>query len=206
MKAMSSKLKARESGFTLYNNENSRSSRSQSFIKKIMFLFKSKVSQASGGTSLLRNSRCIAGFTLIEILLVIGIIAILAAVVIVAINPARQFAQARNSQRWSNINTILNAVHQYAVDNTGTLPTTIASSTCASVSTDEICKTGAGSCAGLIDLSVLTNSETYLVSMPFDPSATSTYGTGYRVSKSGSGRITVCAPGAELGATISVTR
>ena len=65
------------------------------------------------------------GFTLMELLIVIGIIAILAAIVIIAINPARQLAQARNSQRWSNVNTILNAVHQYAVDNQGTLPAAI---------------------------------------------------------------------------------
>ncbi|MES2007152.1 MAG: prepilin-type N-terminal cleavage/methylation domain-containing protein, partial [Patescibacteria group bacterium] len=61
----------------------------------------------------------VRGFTLIEILVVIGIIAILAAVVVVAINPARQFAQARNSQRQSNIETILNGIGQNLADNKG---------------------------------------------------------------------------------------
>ena len=50
------------------------------------------------------------GFTLIEILVVIGLIAILAAVVLIAINPGRQFSQAHNSQRTSNVETILNAI------------------------------------------------------------------------------------------------
>lgn len=144
-----------------------------------------------------------SGFTLIEILLVIGIIAILAAVVIVAINPARQFAQARNSQRWSNINTILNGIHQYAVDNSGALPSTI------TTTSTEICQTGATSCTGLIDLSVLTNNETYLVSTPKDPQCATVCaanGVGYTVVKSANGRITVAAPRAELGAAINVTR
>ena len=60
------------------------------------------------------------GFTLIEILVVIGIIAILAAIVIIAINPAKQFAQARNTQRTANVNAILNAVGQRIADNKGT--------------------------------------------------------------------------------------
>jgi len=62
------------------------------------------------------------GFTLIEILVVIGIIAILAAVVLVAINPARQFAQANDSTRSSNVNTILNGIGQFIADERGTLP------------------------------------------------------------------------------------
>jgi len=144
-----------------------------------------------------------AGFTLIEILLVIGIIAILAAIVIVAINPARQFAQARNAQRSSNINTILNAVHQYAIDNTGTLPSSI------TTTSTEICKTDASSCTNLIDLSVLTDSETYLVELPSDPlcpDSCATYGIGYTIIKSSNGRITVNAPDAELNKIINVTR
>lgn len=61
------------------------------------------------------------GFTLIEILVVIGIIGILATVVLVAVNPSRQFKQARDSQRVANINTILNALGQNIADHQGNL-------------------------------------------------------------------------------------
>ncbi len=62
------------------------------------------------------------GFTLIEILVVMGIIAVLAAIVLIAINPARQFAQARQTQRTSNVNAILNAIGQFVADNKGDFP------------------------------------------------------------------------------------
>jgi len=62
------------------------------------------------------------GFTLIESLFVIGIIAILTAVVIIAINPARQFAQVRNTQRRSDLKSVIDAVEQYRIEHKGALP------------------------------------------------------------------------------------
>ena len=66
-----------------------------------------------------KNNR---GFTLIELLIVIGIIAILAAAVIIAINPGRQFEQARNATRWSHMNSIVNAVYSYTIAEGGSFP------------------------------------------------------------------------------------
>lgn len=148
------------------------------------------------------------GFTLLEILLVVAAIAILAGIVIVAINPSKQLGDTRNAQRSADVNTILNAVYQYAVDNKGTLPATIPQvATCDATATKLVCKAGqTGTCSTGVDLSVLTASEKYLVAMPTDPQAGTTNGTGYYVVKSTNGRVTVCAPTAEQGTIISVTR
>lgn len=145
------------------------------------------------------NQNTKKGFTLLEVLLVIAIIAILAAIVIIAINPSKQLGDGRNAQRRSDVNTILNAVYQYAIDNNGNLPSSI------TTTQTEICKTG-GTCTSLIDLGVLTTDEKYLVSIPYDPTGSSTNGAGYEIVKSSNGRVTVVAPDAEQGQTISVTR
>lgn len=146
------------------------------------------------------------GFTLLEILLVVAAIAILAGIVIIAVNPTKQLGDTRNAQRRVDVNTILNAAYQYSIDNNGTLPSSIPTSvTCATPATNEICKTG-GTCTGLVDLGILTTDQKYVVSLPFDPTGSSTNGTGYFIAKSSNGRITVCAPSAEQSATIIVTR
>lgn len=139
------------------------------------------------------------GFTLIEILVVIGIIAILATIVIIAINPAKQFAQARNTQRTSNVNTILNAIGQRIADNKGLFPTASGCPTALVASTTyNIASAGAGS----IDLSCLT--PTYIpAQIPVDPNggtwvSTSNYDTKYTVTVDSVGRYTVCAPQAAL--------
>lgn len=138
-------------------------------------------------------------FTLLEILLVVAAIAILAGIVILAINPSKQLGDTKNAARKADVNTILNAVYQYSIDNNGTIPASI------TASSTEICATG--TCSTLIDLGVLTASEKYLTSMPIDPSGgVSASGTGYAVSKSANGRITVSSLKAEQGATIKATR
>lgn len=147
------------------------------------------------------------GFTLIELLVVIGILAVLLAIVLIAINPARQFSQANNTQRDSNVNAILNAIDQYAADNKGQLPAGIPDTTAGAATI--------GNGTGEVDIctDLIT---TYLAALPVDPltnngtpvtDCVAVYTTNYTVVRSATNsRVTVAAPAAELGRVISVTR
>ena len=139
------------------------------------------------------------GFTLLEILLVVAAIAILAGIVIVAINPTKQLGDTRNAQRWSDVTTILNAVYQYAIDNNGTLPAGITGSATA------ICSTTGSACttAGFVDLGVLIEDEEYI---PVDPQCTTASSSCYTIEKTSHNRVTVSATDAEQSMTIEVTR
>jgi len=55
------------------------------------------------------------GFTLIELLVVIGILAVLATVVVLVLNPAQLFAQARDTQRLSDLSSTVSAINLYLV-------------------------------------------------------------------------------------------
>ncbi len=145
--------------------------------------------------AMLRTRR---GFTLIELMLVIGIIAVLSGMTIAALSPTKQLGSSRDAKRQSDVNTILNAVYQYVVDE-HRLPPGIPTGTAR-----EICRTNAVTCAG-VDLDILTGA--YLVSVPFDPRAPDAgTGTNYFIVQDQNGRITVSAPGAEEAESISITR
>lgn len=121
-----------------------------------------------------------------EILVVIGIIAILAAIVIVAINPSRQFAQARNAQRESNVSTILEAIGQNIADNKGTF--TCSGATITSTATN------IGTAGSNIDFSTCLVPTYIPSSVPFDPDGGAAGDTLYTVAKDALGRFTVCSP------------
>lgn len=156
---------------------------------------------------LLQHMRSQKGFTLLEVLLVVAIISILAGIVIIAINPGKNLADTRNTQRRADVNTIIGALYQYSID-TGSLPPTGGGGAVAITTTPtEICKTG-GTCSGLVDLTALTSSGKYIVAIPADPQCPTVCdanGVGYQVAKDANGRLIVNAPDAE-NTTISVTR
>ena len=138
--------------------------------------------------------------------MVIGILAILAGVVLVAINPARQFKIARDSQRSANISTILNAIGQNLADHGGVftcegvvMPLAMTSTVIANDSN------GADIARCLV--------PDYLSTLPFDPSKDSAnyrdelqYYSGYYLSTDTEGRITISADGEVSGTLISVVR
>jgi prepilin-type N-terminal cleavage/methylation domain-containing protein len=152
------------------------------------------------------------GFTLIELLVVIGILAILLAITLIAINPARQFAQANNTKRASDVTAILNAVGQYAADNKGNI------AALGTISTTPATPT-AISAAGIGNAFCTTLVTEYIAALPTDPLtangtavqeadcvAGGTWNTGYTMYRSAAdSRITVTAPATESPATTPIT-
>jgi len=150
------------------------------------------------------------GFTIIELLVVMGILTILLSITIIAINPAHQFKNANDGKRKSDVNSILNSVSQYIADNDGTIPTT-------SGINDTPKEISAPSGAGKVDLCSIDTNGTkdfiyrYIAAIPTDPvpdldpkttanpvtkdstgNCPTTYSTGYGIySVTGTNRITV---------------
>jgi len=148
--------------------------------------------------------KTLKGFTLIELLIVIGILVVLMAGALVAINPFQQFAQANDANRWSGVTTIMNAVYQNVIDNQGTF-------TCAAGAIPTVATImGSDTVGGEYDICSCLVTD-YVGAMPSDPQTGSytsctVYSTGYDILRdSTTGRVTISASDAQTG-TIQITR
>lgn len=138
------------------------------------------------------------GFTLIELLVVIGILGILMAVVIVAVNPSRQFASARDTQRKADLSALTSAIYQYAIAHNGNLPQTPTTPPAAVITTTPV------------DASVLNEYlvPDYIPAVPNDPTTGVSGGTtNYTIFLDFNGRV-VASAASELnpGQWISISR
>ncbi len=143
------------------------------------------------------------GFTLVELIIVIAIVAILAGAIFVAIDPARRLHETRNARRSSDVVTILDAIRKYQVDNNGDHYSAIQSLTegdfyvigtqvgscdveCANQTADPSC----------VDLTSI--GANYLATVPQDPKTGTAAMTGYMISlESGSVSVYACDPEGE---------
>jgi len=135
-------------------------------------------------------------------LLLVGIIAgiiILASVTLIAVNPAKNFAAARDTQRKTDVTLILNAITQYTsergnlLSDFGNLPE---------------CNAGGaeiGTGANKIDLGEILV-PAYLIDIPTDPETGTDAATRYTICKSRQDEIRISAPGAEGTEPITVKR
>lgn len=144
----------------------------------------------------LNNIKKQLAFTLVELVVVIAIISLLAAIVVVAVNPGGLFLNARNAQRSSDINTLSQGLARYIAESpiSGTQRSLADFAGLSNLYADA--QGGLGSCPGgangvvsnivgsytldtsagisMIDISALVNSG-YLPKVPKDPQGSSLY-------------------------------
>jgi prepilin-type N-terminal cleavage/methylation domain-containing protein len=156
-----------------------------------------------------------AGFTLIELLIVVAVIAILAALAFVALNPLARFQDARNAQRWADVNALLGAIKLDQVDNGGAYHANIAAMSDNTYYQIGDATTGCDTPAcsnptvsmqsACVDIYGLI-SEGYIAALPIDSNASgvSDAKTGYYLYKYDSGQISVGSCHEELGSNSSI--
>lgn len=143
------------------------------------------------------------GFTLIELIVVVAIIALLAASAFVAINPAKRVGNAADAKRWSDVTAIVDAISHYAVDNNGSLPTAVngaSNDTTYLITVKGDADSSSIACPNLAasyakrDISSGI-APTYIPTMPLDPDITvataNTNGVGYYMIKDSAGRVKI---------------
>jgi len=132
------------------------------------------------------------GFTLIEMLVVLGLIALLSSIVLVAVNPSRQFKLGRDSERSAHLTAILNAIGQDMAENRGQFMCGTSTNMLPTTLTPISSNNGFELASCIVPL--------YLASMPYDPSGVGAhftsmtdYQTNYSISQDANAHITLTA-------------
>ncbi|MBT3293389.1 prepilin-type N-terminal cleavage/methylation domain-containing protein [Candidatus Peregrinibacteria bacterium] len=133
------------------------------------------------------------GFTLIELLLAIGIISILMAIIIGAINPSKQYRDAQNADRTYTIRMYEHAISQYLIDGNAINDVPARIGIAKPICQDLVTGTDCTVTAEGFDLSALIAGAKYAPSLPVDPALTGSTITGYYIFKDGS-FIRICSP------------
>ncbi|MBI2356765.1 hypothetical protein HYV12_01810 [Candidatus Dojkabacteria bacterium] len=136
-----------------------------------------------------------------NIVVILAVTVVLLVVATILLNPGRRLADERNRIRIENMGQIVAGVTEYAKKNDGVLPKGIPVSDNCADTKYEICRASSKNCGERVALKVLVNDK-YMDFMPVDPTQDNPDGTGYHVVQSEKGRLTVCAPQAELGRTL----
>lgn len=133
------------------------------------------------------------GFTLMELIMVIGLISILMVIVYGAINPRKQYEDAENADRTYSIRAIEHSITQYIIDgnNFTGIPNGIGNAL--PICQDTVTGTDCTVTAGGYDLSILINNGEYAVNIPIDPAQTGSVLSGYYIYMDGS-FIRICSP------------
>lgn len=127
------------------------------------------------------------GFTLVELLVVIAIIAILAGVVLIAINPAALMMKARDSQRLQDMDTVHKALGLALAD--GEINLSDTTGVCASCTSDVGTQEVEGS-NGWVKYATIAGKDglsKYLATLPIDPTNDNTNGLVYSFASTTAG-------------------
>ena len=122
------------------------------------------------------NSKKLKGFTLLELLLVISIVAVLAGIVMIGLRPAERINSANDAKAVANVKDLEKALKAYTLDNAGNVPAGFSNITQSGIY--DICKLG--ETTGCVNLDSLITSK-HLGNIPIDTRNTTTFTTGYKV-------------------------
>src|SRR3989344_8810654 len=156
-------------------------------------------------------SKAKRGFTLMEILVAVAIVGILSTIMIVSVNPGRQLAKARDTERQTHLVGILSAILQYSQEHSGDLPDTDGDPTTSNFPTSATCIGTAVACFDLAGAGETgeTIVPVFMVAMPEDPKYADPTDpqsdTGYTIYVDVNGRLHTSAVG-EITNPITVDR